>query len=85
MYVEVTTEVEAKQVAAWRRDVKVMIAGNRSPGLFRGLVAFEDLRDFIVACSGVRAADAFHVPRCTRPRARRQVIPPTLGDSRDGD
>ena len=61
-----------------------MIRGDRPPRVFGGDVAFEDLRDFFVACSGVQAADAHYIPRLRRPGARDEASALRLGGSSDG-
>ena len=48
------------------------------------VVTLEDMREFLVAYSRVRAADAYYKPRWSRPRSREEVRAGRFGDPNDG-
>ena len=65
-------------------EVNETIGEDRPPTLFCGVVAFDQNREIIFACSLVRATDAYHILIRSRLGAGEKARAPGLGYSYDG-
>ena len=60
------------------------IGGNRPPRLGGDLVTFEDMREFLVACSEYEQQMHITNPRRRRPSTREEARASRFGDPNDG-
>ena len=66
-------------------EIKVTIGGDRPLRLGGDVVAFEDMREILVACSEYgQQIDSYHKPRWRRPGAREEAEAGRFSDPNDG-